>query len=197
MLVAFITVLSASSSASVEGASTGSFTGDFVIDSGLPASPGGAVAPALADARPGALPEVDAAPGSASARGGRRRTRNIRPRLDHRPDVIDVGVLDGSPTDLDTNDIAVLRRRGGTWSSATPSRSSSWTRVRSAAGRPHLDDDDQTGHFLVGIAASEANVAHQLDSQVIVELAPGVSADTAGEAIEPVVDRYPGADGSR
>lgn len=192
-LVGCITILAASTKASVADNVDRSFTGDFVIDSG--AFNSGGLSPDLAK-RLAELPEVDAVTGVRMTLGEVDGSPSPVFAADAAalPRLLDLGVSSGSLDDLGPKAIAVSEAKatGHGWKvgDVVPVRFAE-TGVQPLKVAAVYADASLTGDYFVGLPAFEANVADQFDLKVAVELADGVSAAQGRAAITKVADDFP------
>ena len=195
-LVGFITILAASTRASINATIDKAFTGDFAIDSGTFGV--GGLDPALAD-RINDLPEVRVATGvrmgAAEIDGRVAELQGVDPATAF--DIINVEPLQGAPADLGPDAIAVFEdvakdddlQVGDTLPVLFKDTGPKELRVAMIYG-----ENQPVGDYLLGRAAYEANFADQFDSQIFIDTADGVSAPAARAAIEGVTAQFPGAD---
>ena len=195
-LVGFITIVAASTRASVNGAIDDSFTGDLVIESSVGGL--GGFDPALA-ARINELPEVRAATGArtgaAAVKGNTQELLALDPASAF--DIIDVQPLEGSPADLGDDAIAVFRdvaADNGLEIGDTVPVIFKDTGPKELTVALIYGENQTAGDYFLGIDAYEANFAHQLDSQVFIAKADDVSPEAALAAVRHVADEYPGAE---
>ena len=195
-LVAFITILAASTKTSVNATIDKAFTGDFTIDGGT--SGVGGIDPGLA-ARVNELPEVEVASGTrlgfAEVDGSATTVYGVDPATGF--DIVDVEPLQGDPGDLDETSIAIFEDvaddKGLTVGSRVPV-------VFKDTGPQELTvamiygENQPVGDYLLGLAAYEANFADQFDTFVFIDKVDSVSAAAALAAIERVTAEFPGAD---
>ena len=199
-LIGFITIFADSAKASVDQSIDQSFNGDFLIDSqtfgqgGLPVS--------MADEL-NQLPEVDAAAGvrlsQAQIAFGAEFIAGVDPDLIF--DVVDVGEIQGDTAALSRPDtVALSADQAREWGLGLGDRLAvrfpSNTAVREFEVVALYERADAINvnfplDYLFGLPAYEANVEDQYDSEVIVTLAEGVSAEQGRRAVESVTDDYP------
>jgi putative ABC transport system permease protein len=194
-LVSFITIFAASTKASFSNTVDEAFTGDFIATSGQNGV--GGVAPEFT-ARVNELPEIEVAGG---VRAGLVEIDGS-PRQVLAPSrevfgIFDVEPVAGSPDDLDAISIAVFDNV------ADDKDLSIGDRVPvdfTATGPQELTvamiygDNAAAGDWLLGTDAFTANFPDQMDVQVFVKKADGVSADDGLAAVEGVAADYPGVD---
>ena len=194
-LVSFITIFAASTKASFSNTVDEAFTGDFIATSGHNGV--GGVAPEFT-ARVNELPEIEVAGG---VRAGLAEIDGS-PRQVLAPSrevfgIFDVEPVAGSPDDLDATSIAVFDNV------ADDKDLSIGDRVPvdfTATGPQELTvamiygDNAAAGDWLLGTDAFTANFPDQMDVQVFVKKADGVSADDGLAAVEGVAADYPGVD---
>jgi len=112
-------------------------------------------------------------------------------------ELVDVQPLDGDPSALGRNEIAVFEdvadddhlTIGDTVDVTFKDTGDQQLTVAMTYG-----EDQPAGKYLLGLDAYEANVAEQYDSLVFIEKADGVGDDEAMTAIRRVADEFPGAD---
>jgi putative ABC transport system permease protein len=197
-LVGLITIVAASVRASIEKVVDESFTGDFVIASDTFGF--GGISPELAD-QLNELPEVDAATG----------IRLTYARIDERGqplialdpatafEIIDVGVVAGSPDQLGTTGIAVDEDVAADegleiGSNVAVGFADTGQRVFQV-GMIYSENQVVQGiNYLIGREAYEANVTDQFDFQVLVLKADDVTTEEARAAIEEEADPYANAE---
>jgi putative ABC transport system permease protein len=194
-LVAFITILASSTTASINATIDRSFTGDFFVDAG--AGMAGGVEPGLARQLNG-LPEVQAATGlrmgSARIDGSVKMLVAVDPATAFQ--LFDVKPVKGSTKDLGADAIAVYEdvakdkhlQIGDTLPVVFKDSGAKRLRVALIYG-----ENRPAGDYFLGVAAYDANFASRLDTQVFVKKHAGVSTATALAAVKGVAKRYPGA----
>lgn len=195
-LVAFITVLASSQTATVNRAIDRTFAGDIVIDSGGGLM--GGVDPALA-AQLSKLPQVSAATGvavgPAQVLGKVELLTGVDPIAAGR--IFDVSPVSGSLAGLDRTGIAVYKDVATAEhlkvGSTVPVlfRDTGLQKLRVAL----IYGDATTApapRYFVGNAAFNANFPVRYDSQVFVQKAPGVSDAAALAAVRATAGRYSG-----
>ncbi len=197
-LVGLIAIAAASVTASIDQAIDESFTGDFVVDSGSFGF--GGLSPALADDL-NTLPEVDVATGIrfgiARIDGSGQALLGVDPATAF--DILDVGIVAGSPDDLDDNGIAVQQDKaesdGLSIGSTVPTTFAETGRQDLEVAMIFADDDVIQGtNYLIGRSAYEANFADQFDLQVFVLKADDVTQEQAREAIDEVASGFANAE---
>jgi putative ABC transport system permease protein len=195
-LVAFISIVASSTTASVRGTVDESFAGDFIVQS--TAGFTGGLPPSLADDI-AALPEVSAAAsqrqGIAEVDGSGTFLSAVSPSFG---DIADVDVQQGSIADLDEEGtIAVVDTRaddegwaiGDTVEVRYPDTGTQELRIVAIYGHPEI-----LGEFATGLSTYDANNTVQLDTFIYIDLAPGVSMEQGRAAISAVTDPYPNAE---
>ena len=195
-LVGFITILAASTRASINGTIDKAFTGDLAIDSGT--FDVGGLDPALAR-RINALPEVDVATGlrlgTAEVNGEVTTLQGVDPATAF--EIVNVEPLRGDPVALGADDIAVFEDVA---ESEDLEVGDTVPVVFKDTGREELTvamiygENQPIGDYLLGLDAYEANFADQFDSLIFIDTADGVSMPTALAAVERVTDEFPGAE---
>jgi putative ABC transport system permease protein len=195
-LVGFITILAASTRASINATIDEAFVGDFAIDSGTFGV--GGIDPALVG-RINALPEVEAATGirlgMAEVNGSVTELRGVDPETAF--DLVKVEPLRGAPADLGPDSIAVFE------DVAEDDDLEVGDKVPvlfKDTGRKELTvamiygENQPAGDYLLALDAYEANFADQFDNLILIEKDAGVSAPAALAAVERVAADFPGAE---
>jgi len=197
-LVSFITILAASTTASVNSTIDRSFAGDIVIDSGAGLS--GGVDPGLAR-QLNKLPQVAAATGvdigAAEIFGRVEQVSAVEPAAAGK--IFNVSPLRGSIGALGRTAIAVYSgvaaahhlRLGSTV--PVLFKDTGWQRLRVALIYGDAIAAPAPRYFL-GAPAFDANFAIRFDSQVFVKKAPAVTTATALAAVRKVATRYSGTE---
>jgi putative ABC transport system permease protein len=195
-LVGFITILAASSTASVNAAIDRGFAGDIVVDSGGGLM--GGVDPGLAR-QLGKLPQVQAATGVAiglaQINGKVEQVSAVDPRAASQ--IFNVSPVQGSVAGLGRTGIAVYKDVA----------TSQHLRLGSTVPALFKDTGPQTltvaliygdataapaPRYFLSDQAFDANFAVRYDSQVFVKKAPGVTTPAALTAVRAVATRYSG-----
>jgi putative ABC transport system permease protein len=193
-LVGFITIFAASTKASFGHTIDRTFSGDFIVTSGQFGA--GGLDPAFT-ARLNELPEVQTAAGIRA--GVAEIDGSVHDLLGTYPftfELFDVKPIAGSPDDLDANSIAVFEDVAKDKHLGLGARlpvEFAATGRRDLIVRLIYGENQPAGDYLLGTEAFEANFPDQLDFQVFVKKADGVSATNALRAIEREANRYPGA----
>ncbi|HET6774441.1 MAG TPA: FtsX-like permease family protein [Acidimicrobiales bacterium] len=194
-LVAFITIFASSFKASVDATVSETFTGDVIV-TGPGAFGSGGLDPEVAD-RIADLPEVDEVGairgGFAEIDGDAQDVLGIDNALF---DLFDVGVVSGSPDDLDATSIAVhedVADDKGLGIGDTVPVVFRTTGAQELTVRLVYSEQQPAGDWVFPMEAWEANNAEQYDFQVFVKAADGVGPAAAAAAIEDVTVDYPGA----
>jgi putative ABC transport system permease protein len=197
-LVGFITIFVASSKASIDDIIDRSFAGDLVVTSG--ASANGGVDPGLT-ARLNDLPEVTAATGIRT--GAAQVDGDAVPIIAVDPvtafSIVDVQPLEGSPSSLDADGIAVhvdtAAAKGLELGDTVPvlfrDSGPQQLEVGMIYGEARAFSPEDT-NWLLGQAAYDANFASRLDFQVFVKKAADASPGAARAAVEQTAAAYPG-----
>ncbi len=195
-LIGFITILAASTKSSTDAAIDGALTGDFVVNPGSFGS--GGLDPDLAR-EINELPEVAAATGVRAAAveidGGTQQVLGVDPRTGF--ELVDVEPLEGSPSELGADGIAVFEdvaEEDGLAIGDTVDVTFKDSGVQPLRVAMIYGEDQPAGSYLLGREAYEANVAEQYDTFVFVDAASGVSSDRALAAVTRVAEGFPGAD---
>ena len=195
-LVGFITILAASSTASVNSVISRSFAGDIVIDSGGGLT--GGVDPALA-LRLGKLPQVQAATGLAvgfaEINGKVEQVSGVDPFAGAK--IFDVSPVQGSIAGLGRDGIAVYKDVA---TSQHLKLGSTVPVLFKDTGRQNLTValiyGEATGapapHYFMGNEAFNANFPVRYDSRVFAKKAPGVTTAAALAAVRAVATKYSG-----
>ena len=194
-LVSFITILAASTKASVSQGVDKRFTGDFVVDSGTFGF--GGFSPAMADEL-AAVPQLDAvSPGRlvpAQVNGTEALLSSGDPVAMQK--ITNFGITAGSFNDLGATQIAVLKDTATTngWKvgDTVPVRFAQ-TGEQQFTVAAIFTETDIAQEYFIGLAAYDANVADHFDAKVYITLDEGVSADEGRAAITKVTDSYPQA----
>lgn len=193
-LVTFMSIFAASYKASVAATLDQAFSGDFIVESG--ASTMGGVDPALGQ-KLAALPQVDTAAGIRT--GFVKIGDSVQQVYAGDPNtlfqLVDVKPLQGSPSALGANEIAVYKDEakahnlhiGDTVNALFKDTGQKPLRVVMIYG-----EDQPAGNYVLGIKAYEANFDNPYDFQIFVKKAKGVSSAAALSAIKQVTDTYPG-----
>jgi putative ABC transport system permease protein len=193
-LVAFITILAASTKTSISATIDRSFTGDFVIDAG--GGVGGGVDPGLTK-QLNQLPEIDAATGlrigSARVDGSVEMLVAVDPETAFQ--LFDVKPQSGSSTDLGPGTIAIYKdiaqekhlRLGDTIPVVFKDSGEQHLRVALIYG-----ENRPAGDYFLSIATYEANFANRFDYTVFAKIKPRVDTTTALAAVKTVTNQYPG-----
>jgi putative ABC transport system permease protein len=194
-LVSFITIFAASTKASFNNTVDRAFSGDFVATSGQNGV--GGVSPDFT-ARVNELTEIDVAGG----------LRAGLAEIDGNPeqvlapsrevfDIFDVEPVAGSPDDLDATSIAVFENvaddKGLSIGDRVPVDFTA-TGPQEMTVAMIYGDNAAAGDWLLGIDAFAANFPDQMDAQVFIKKATGVSASEALAAVDAVAADYPGTD---
>ena len=195
-LVGFITILAASSTASVNSAIDRNFAGDIMVDSGGGLT--GGVDPSLAR-QLGQLPQVSAATGVAvglaEINGKVEQVSAVNPGAASK--IFNVSPVQGSITGLGRDGIAVYKdvataehlKLGSTVSALFKDTGPQKLKVAliygETAGAP-------APRYFLANQAFNANFAVRYDSQVVAKKAPGASNATALKAVRAVATKYSG-----
>lgn len=198
-LVGLIAIAAASVSGSIDQAIDDSLTGDFIIDSGSFGF--GGLSPVMADEL-NELPEVEVASGIRLGIGRIGGSGEAMLGVDPATafEILEVGIVEGSPDDLDENGIAVkddrAERDGLQLGDPVPVTFAETGDQQLEVAMIFEDEDGivQPAQYLIGQAAYEANFADQFDLQVFVTIPDGTSSDDARVAIEGVTEAYPNAE---
>lgn len=193
-LVGFFTIFVASSKASINATVDRAFTGDVVVDSGGGLL--GGVDPSLGR-RLAALPEVAATTGvrlgTAKIDGKVRQIAAVDPATAFQ--IMDVGLLRGSPRDLGRDAVAVqedeAKAKNLTLGSTVPVvfKDTGEQRLRVALV---YREKQPAGTYFLGYDAYDANFTNRFDYQVYVKKAGGASTAATLAAVRAVARDYPG-----
>jgi putative ABC transport system permease protein len=195
-LVGFITIFVSSSKASIDWVINEAFTGDLVVDSG--AGIMGGTDASLTEKLNG-LPQVEAATGirvgAALIDGKANQIVGADPATAFA--LMDVQPLQGKPTDLGPDTIAVYKdvakdkglKIGDTVPVVFKDTGKKTLRVAMIYG-----EDRPAGNWFLGMPAYEANFTNRLDYQVYVKGAAGTSVAEVRKAVDTVTASYPGVD---
>lgn len=196
-LVALMSVLASSIKASIGGVVDSAMRADFVVSSGGQGGGGTGFSPTLRD-RLNTLPQVSSSTGvragAARIDGTRTFVLAVDPR--HVDDLFDIGLRAGdlpamTPTGLAISqsvaDSRNLRLGQSVRVEFTTTGVNTFTVQAIYAAR------ELAGDYVLPLAAAERNFSEQLDFQVYIKLAPGVSAKDGRAAIETVLGDYPTA----
>lgn len=196
-LVSFITIFADSTRASFGQLVDDSFRGDLVVMG--PSRFGGAgLAPELAD-RLALLPEVgEVASVRAAIVSIDGRAEQVLATDRTMFELFDVDPVAGSPADLDATSIAVLEdvaeeqgiSVGDTVTAEFLATGATEFTVALVYG---TNQQLEGGHWMLSLEAFEANVPNQVDMQVLVQKASGVTMAEARTAVERETASYPGA----
>ena len=195
-LVSFFTIFASSTKASFNKTIDQAFSGDLVITSPQQFGGGGGLSPELTQ-QLRELPEVETAAG---IRGGVAEIDGSAEMLlgvDAATfDIFDVQPLLGSPDDLDATSVAVFEDvaedRGLAIGDSVATKFPA-TGVQTLTVAMIYGENQPAGDWLLGIDAYEANYVDQLDSQIFIKQAEGVSPEQALAAVEREASVYPGA----
>lgn len=195
-LVAGMTVLATSAKASIAQQLDTAFHGELVLDSG--AYGFGGFSPGLAE-EVGQLPEVAAASGVRVAftdiDGGQEDLLALEPGAVEQ--MFDIGVSEGTITDLGANEVAVLREvaeEDDLQLGDTVEVTFAETGVQPLQVAVIYDEAQPAGRYLVATEVFEANVPERFDFQVYVDLADGVDLEQGRQAVEQVAAAHPNAE---
>jgi putative ABC transport system permease protein len=194
-LVSFITIFAASTKASFSNTVDQAFSGDFIATSGQNGV--GGVSPDFTR-RVNELPEIDVAGGMraglAEIDGDPQQVLSPSREVF---DIFDVEPVAGSPDDLDATSIAVFDNVADDQGLSIGDRvpvDFTETGPQQMTVAMIYRDNAAAGDWLLGTDAFTANFPDQMDVQVFMKKADGVSADDALAAVEGVAADYPGVD---
>jgi putative ABC transport system permease protein len=194
-LVGFITIFAASAKSSINDSIDKAFTGDFVVDSGTFGF--GGLSPALADGLR-KLPEIRSVSGyrvgQAKVGNGPQFVAAIDPASF--ADIVDLDLAQGRLQGLTPDSIAVAKNVADDkhWSLGSPvTMTFAKTGQQTFRIAAIYRRTDVVGRYVLPMAAYDANFAQQLDAQVYVSRAPGVTAAAARRAVESLTRAYPNA----
>jgi putative ABC transport system permease protein len=195
-LIAFISILAASTRTSIDASIDSAFTSDFVVNPGTFGV--GGLDPALAE-RINDLPEVEQASGvrfgAMEIGGSTQEVLGLDPSSAF--DLVDVEPLEGSPDDLDERSIAIFEDvadEDGLAVGDTVDVTFKDTGVQPLRVAMIYGEDQPAGSYLMGRSAYEANFAEQYDTLVFVRKAPDVASDEALAAVQREAEAFPGAE---
>lgn len=189
-VVALFTVFAASIKATIDAQVEGSFAGDLVVDSQTFGF--GGITPDLTT-RLNELPEVSAASG---LRFGLLKVDDSAKQVvvadpATLPEVLDVGVTEGSLADLGEHQLAVAANTAADhgWAVGTKLPVSFVDGTTDTLEVVALyDNDDVVGGYLLGLAAWVPHAIENFDTFIAVKLNDGVSLEEGRAAVEPLVD---------
>jgi putative ABC transport system permease protein len=195
-LVGFITILAASTHASVESSVDRTFTGDLIVSAGNATA--GGLSPQLA-ADVAALPEIDHATGFRMAAVEIEGTGSVVNAADRAEvdSVLDLDIIEGSLSDLELGTIAVhedIATSKGLAPGDTIPVEFAATGVHPLRVAAIYTELTAVGDYLVGLDTFEANVTDQFDSMVAMTVTDGVSVDAARAAVSSAAAAYPQAE---
>ncbi len=195
-LVSFITIFASSTKASFNAIIDRTFTGDVIVTSPQQFGGGGGLSPELTQ-QLRELPEVETAAG---IRGGVAQVDGSAVYLlgadDATFELFDVEPVAGSSADLDANSIAVwdetAKDKGLSLGDAVPVDFVA-TGHKTLTVALIYGENQPAGNWVLGLPAYEANYVDQLDAQIFIKAADGVSPEQTMTAVERVAADYPGA----
>jgi putative ABC transport system permease protein len=194
-LVGFITILAASTKASVADSVDYSFRADYVVDSGAYGQ--GGFTPGLAD-QLRALPEVEAvAPTRLAAveiaDGSTMVQATDTATIDQ---LYDLDIVAGSIADVGTNEVAVkapvAESHGWTVGSTVPITFGRTGTVPMTVAA--IYDGVSDADYTVDLDTYEANVTDQYDAKLFVGTLDSIDADSSKAALDSVLGAYPNAE---
>jgi putative ABC transport system permease protein len=193
-LVGLITILAASTKASVRQVIDDDFKGDLVVATNAGMGTGG-LSTDLA-AKLGELAEVDAVTGyrvaAAEVDGHGTTLAGADPQA--AAAIGDLRVVDGSADAMGAGTIAVVEDvaadRGWSVGDTVPVRFAE-TGVQPLTVAALFDESQVLGDYLIGLDTYDANVADRFDYQVAVKASPGVDVEQLRAAVASVADAYP------
>jgi len=195
-LVSFITIFAASTKVSFGKIVDKAFTGDLIVTAPMQFGGGGGLSPDLTAALR-ELPEVDTVAG---IRGGpaaiNGQSEYVLAADSATFDIFDVEPLSGSPEDLDATSIAVFEdvaEENGLAVGDTVTAEFATTGEQTLTVALIYGENQPAGDWLLGVEAYEANYPEQLDIQIFIRNADGVSPEAALAAVAREVDAYPAA----
>jgi putative ABC transport system permease protein len=195
-LVAFITILAASTKASISSTLDKSFTGDLVVNTSSVGS--GGLSPELATQLT-ALPELDAVTGLRLAPAlvnGSAATLTAADPIEMQA-IVDFGVTEGSLADLGTGQIAVvetLAKEKGWHVGDTVQAQFAETGAQPLGIAAIYTAKDMAGEFFISLSTFDANMADHFDLQVLATVTDGVDIEQARAAVTAAADAYPQAE---
>jgi putative ABC transport system permease protein len=197
-LVTLLFVMIASIQGEIEETVGAQFRGDLVLDTASDAAAlmnGAGVDPELT-AAVAELPEVDAASGLRITLGQVAGRAGGMVGVDHTQafDIVDLGILEGSPDGLGEAGIALSREFAeGSLLSVGDPVAVTWieTGVQVFTVSMIFEERELYGDAVVGMGSFEANVPGSLDIQVYVTARDGVPLGEVTAAVERAADAYP------
>lgn len=196
-VVAVMTMVASSIKSSVNAVVDSTMRADFIINSGGQPGATAGFSPAL-QKQLATVPVVATATG---VRAGPVRIYGSSTIIEaadpsHINDLFDIGVVAGDITKLSSTGIGISSQfakdhhlaLGQTVEATFPS-----TGPQELVVQAIYDHRDLAGDYVLALAAAERNFTSQLDVQVYLKLAPGVSLAAGRQAIEPVLAGYPTA----
>lgn len=196
-LVAGVTVLASSLAATIEDTVGDQFTGDFAVDSGS-FGPGGGFSPKLTE-EIAALDEVATAAslrlGLAEIDGDGDFIVAVDPAAAF--DVVDAGLISGSPADLTDSSVFLYEDKAkslGVSIGDTVNFSFLQGGVRPLTVSGLYTENAFLGNYTISQSLFASTGNEQLDLVAYIELADGVTIESARTAIDAIAVAYPNAD---
>ncbi len=196
-LVAGVSILAASLQTTIRDIVGDQFTGDFAVDSGTGGF-GGGLPPSLVDELQ-ALPEVEIAAGIRVGFGEIDGSTDFFSVVDPTKafEVFDIGVVEGSPSDLDETSIFLHEDEAESLDKAVGDTLT----VTFIDGVPRdllvggiYSNNEFAGNYTISTSLYESTGAEQFDFTDYVLLADGVTIEEARPKIEAVAAGYPNAE---
>ncbi len=197
-LVGFITIFAASVKASVAATVDAQVNADFVVSTCSGGFGAGGLSPTVAEEIK-ELPEVAAATG---LRFGPMKVEDstafaIAADPSATDQLFDFDIQEGSFSALGAADLAVSRRKAddNDWALGDQVELTfALTGKQEFTVGAIFDNTDAAGNYLISIAGFEENFKDQVDAQIFVGLASGVTPEQGRSAIEPLLVDYPTAE---
>jgi len=196
-LVGFITIFASSAKASVAATIESQIKADYVVSTCAGGFRGGGLSPTVAE-HIKELPEVGASTGLrlGPMKVGEDSAFAIAadPTVSDR--LFDFNIREGSLSTLGADGLAVSRRKAdeNDWSLGDRVRLTfALTGKQRFTVEAIFDSTDAVGNYLISMAGYEENFKDQLDTQIFVKLADGVTPERGRAAIEPLLTDYPNA----
>ncbi len=196
-LVGFITIFASSVKASVAATVDSQIDADYVVAACSGGFGGGGLSPEVAEEIK-TLPEVAASTGLrfGPMKVGESSAFAIAADPTVTDQLFDFDVQEGSLSDIGADGIAVSRRKAdeNDWALGDDvDLTFALTGAQTFKVEAIFDDTEAAGNYLISITGFEDNFKDQLDAQIYVKLAGGVTPEQGRTAIEPLLADYPTA----
>jgi putative ABC transport system permease protein len=196
-LVSVITILASSTKASVTAIIDSAVRADFVVNNGAIAGSASGLSPALEQTLQ-SLPEVGATTGirSGVAQIYGKTTQVVATDLKKVDRLFDIGVIRGNLTTVSPSGVAVSSQLATNKHLTIGSPISvvfSTTGRKTYTVQAIYSARDLAGDYVFPLSTAEQSFSQNLDLDIFVKLAPGVSAGAGRKAIEGVLASYPNA----